>query len=70
MVMAMMLRVEHTDVAAIMQHENDHLDGIFYLDRMLPETLCSTLPDETGTNNCAKYHSNEGTKKGTWELLD
>lgn len=59
-----------TDVAAIMQHENDHLDGIFYLDRMLPETLCSTVPDETGTDNCAKYHANEGTKKGTWELLD
>ena len=59
-----------TDVATIMQHENDHLDGIFYLDRMNVTTLCSTKPDETGINNCEKYHSNEGTRKGSWELLD
>lgn len=50
----------HTDAAAILQHEYDHLNGVLYVDKMDPTTL---------THNSVNA-SYVGVRGGTWEWLD
>lgn len=58
-------------LAAILQHEYDHLDGLVFLNRMPPETLVSNLVAKTELDHLPPDRFEDGVFKGTFsqELL-
>ena len=50
------------DIAGVIQHEYDHLNGVIYIDKMDGTTFCIN-------EMCDKYFSSVVFKKGTWEYL-
>lgn len=50
------------DIAGVIQHEYDHLNGVIYIDKMDTTTFCIN-------EMCDTYFSSVVYKNGSWEYI-